>query len=246
MFKKKIFNKNVAVHCDTEAKDLALRTYAHSKGYKWCNGNSFLDKSEFYSVGDDYCLLIVNGNFGTLNKLKTKNYYKVISFEKAFKKGYEWDEKLGKVVFPASEKQEVKQEVKEEIKYPIFAKGKDDVLVVKFTASETGEVVLSPSNSEVILNIVYGSFVSHTDKDVWQILDYNEERSLYDTQPVIVWDDDMKADKSLRFYDAVNDGTFSFSGKRNGSNWSKMKPLTKEQLIAFKDEIEEMYKNLKV
>ena len=50
----------------------------------------------------------------------------------------------------------------------------------------------------------------------------------------------MKADKSLIFYDAVNNGTFSFSGNRNGCTWNKMKPLTKEQLIAFKDEIEDI------
>jgi hypothetical protein len=245
MFKKKIFKPNVAVHCDTEDKDLALRTYAHSKGYKWYNGDSFLDNPLSYSGAYNYCLLVVNGSFDTLYALKTRNDYKIIPFEKALKKGYEWNEELGKVVFPASEK----EEVKEEVRYPIYAKSRVDNTIVKFTAIETGEVVLSSNESNLSVGYVgytSTSFVSHTAEDIWQILDYNEERGLYDTQPVLCLSDNIRAIRSIRFYDAINDCTFFHNGERDGVIYENKKPLTKEQLIAFKDEIEEMYKNLKV
>jgi hypothetical protein len=238
MFKKKIFKKNVAVHCDTKEKDLALRTYAHSKGYKWNDGDSFIDNPPSYSGAYNYCLLVVNGSFDTLYALKTKDDYKIIPFEKALKKGYEWNEELGKVVFPASEKEEVKKM----IKYPIFARNIRYNFIVEFSGEKVGEIILpSYVDDRWFVGYKSGNWVSHTDEDVWQILDYNEERGLYDTQPVLVWDYDTKTYKSLRLYDAVNDSTFSFSGDRDGCTWNNMKSLTKEQLIAFNDEIAEMY-----
>ena len=241
MFKKKIFKKNVAVHCNTKEKDLALRTYAHSKGYKWSSGNSFVSRFN----REDCCLLIGNGTMADLDNMKNDNRYKILPFEKALKKGYEWNEELGKVVFPASEK----EEVKEEVRYPIYAKSRVDNIIVKFTAIETGEVVLSSNESNLSVGYVgytSTSFVSHTAEDIWQILDYNEERGLYDTQPVLCLGDNIRAIRSIRFYDAINDCTFFHNGERDGVIYENKKPLTKEQLIAFKDEIEEMYKNLKV
>lgn len=243
MFKKKIFKKNVAVHCNTKEKDLALRTYAHSKGYKWNNGDSFLDK--FYPSGDDYCILVVNGSWDSSFILKTRNDYKIIPFEKALKKGYEWNEELGKIVFPASEKEEVKEEVKEEIKYPIYARSNDIGNIVKFTSIGTGEVVLLSNESNLSVGYTSTLFVQHNDKEHWQILDYNEERGLYDTQPVLCWSKYSKSHRILSFYDVENDKSFDSCGNR-GNEFDNMKTLKKEQLIAFKDEIAEMYKNLKV
>lgn len=107
---------------------------------------------------------------------------------------------------------------KPEYDYPLAFKSKTaGNLIVVFTALTTG-IEVSSENSKV-----QDDWTPHTEY-VWEPIPYNEERGLYDKQPVACWDDRHKYSRTVRFYDALNDSTFAHNGERSGYVYHNYKP----------------------
>ncbi|MBK2259596.1 hypothetical protein [Francisella philomiragia] len=243
MFKKKIFKKHIAIYCDTEDKIKSAENYFIANGYKFSELYNFVSsftkgfKLEFCIQPLPKSKKIYCGARSTF--LSTGS--KIITFEKALKKGYQWNEEQGKVVFPVN-KVEEKQE---EIIYPIFAKSNVNNIVVKFDGLMSGEVVFEYGCDDFSVGYQSSKWKPHHNNYIWEILDYDAGRGLYDGQPCLVWDDDWTCTKRLEFYDAKNKVFFSECGYRCGLSYDNYKPLTTEQTKAFHSELVEMYKGLK-
>ena len=112
---------------------------------------------------------------------------------------------------------------KEETKYPIYCKLKDSSLVVKFTALQTGEVVVNNYPHNVGYN--RHDWIEHTDKNEWQQLDVCEKTGLFDGQLVWCWDDNDTHMRYLKFYDAKDKRTYCFDGTKYGSSYHNYSPF---------------------
>ena len=126
---------------------------------------------------------------------------------------------LGKEI-EALKKQNIE---KEEIKYPIFCKLKDSSLVVKFTALQTGEVVMN----HYCYNVGYkcDDWREHTNTIAWKPLDVCEETGFFDGQLVWCWDNEFTHTRNLKFYNAKNKCTYKFDGKKDGYNYDNYEPF---------------------
>jgi len=67
-----------------------------------------------------------------------------------------------------------------------------------------------------------------------------EEPELKDKQLVWCWDNNLTHQRTLKFYDAINDCTFNGFGKRNGASWHNYEPFEDE----YPDWAKEAYKTL--
>lgn len=59
---------------------------------------------------------------------------------------------------------------------------------------------------------------------------FGKDKQIPDKTPVYCWDDDDTHERTLTFYDAVNDGTFSYNGKRNGSAWHNYEVVPENEI----------------
>ena len=111
--------------------------------------------------------------------------------------------------------------------YPLYKRWSYNGKIIKFTSLKHGEVVVAGKNS--VYNIGDKSaFGPHTDGK-WEDVPYNKERDLFHTQAIECWDIDNTHHRTLRFYDAINDRTFTYSGKLNGAVYNNYEavPLDK-------------------
>lgn len=118
---------------------------------------------------------------------------------------------------------DIKEEFKVETKYPIYKKSIGYNQIVKFTGLEEGIIICKGVYSH---DVGYSSsnWQPHTNKKVWKDIAFDEERGLYHKQLVWCWDDSDTHAKTLRFYDAVNISSFSFSGGKDGYLYSSYEP----------------------
>ena len=116
-----------------------------------------------------------------------------------------------------------KQSEKEEIKYPIFCKLKYSLLVVKFTALQTGEVVVN--NGYYNVGDKGNDWRKHTDTTVWQQLEVCEKTGFFDGQLIWCWDNDDTHVRTLRFYEVKRKCTYQFDGIKDGCNYDNYAPF---------------------
>jgi len=84
-FKKKCLEKNVAVNCKTKKQAKQLLTWATSKGFKWCDGNSYPKNTGWDTYGENVCYYLYEGMYSG-NIRANKGKYKILSFKEALKK----------------------------------------------------------------------------------------------------------------------------------------------------------------
>ena len=112
---------------------------------------------------------------------------------------------------------------KEQFEYPIFCRFKDFSLVVKFTALQTGKVVVN--NSYYNVGDKGNDWRIHTDTTVWQQLDVCEKTGFFDGQLVWCWENEFTHSKHLRFYDSKSKCAYDYSGKRGGFSYDYYEPF---------------------
>lgn len=115
--------------------------------------------------------------------------------------------------------------LKNETEYPVFCYNKLNRNIVMFKKLTYGVVV-----KQGILE--YGdrtnSFIEHTDESAWKTLPYNKERGLYHTQLVWCWQNSDTHDRTLSFYNAIDDSSFSYNGNPGGLDWENYEPYQGE------------------
>ena len=126
---------------------------------------------------------------------------------------------LGKEI-EAIKKQNIE---KEEFTYPIYCKLKVSSLVVKFTALQTGEVVMN--NRYYSVGYKCDDWREHTDTIVWEQLDVCEKTGFFDGQLVWCWDNSDTHFRVLKFYNAKNKCTYQFNGIKNGAKYDNYEPF---------------------
>lgn len=112
---------------------------------------------------------------------------------------------------------------KEKSIYPIYCKHKFSPKVVKFTSLKEGEVVVNNKTYKVGANS--NDWISHTDNSVWQQLKVCEKTGFFDGQLVWCWDNTDSYMRYLKFYDAKNKCTYSYSGIKYGHNFKNYEPF---------------------
>ena len=112
---------------------------------------------------------------------------------------------------------------KEKFEYPIYCRFKDWYLVVKFTALQTGEVVMN--NSCYSVGDKCDDWRKHTDTMVWKQLDVCEKTGFFDGQLVWCWEDDDTHSRVLRFYEVKRKGTYKFDGTQDGHAYDNYEPF---------------------
>lgn len=106
------------------------------------------------------------------------------------------------------------------VKYPIYCKLKDGDLIVKFDGLRSGVVV--KHNTYHYIGYKGNNWKPHTDTDIWEQLEVDEETGFYDTQPVWCWgNNNYSHERTLKFYDAKNKCTFKHDGIRDGFAFKK-------------------------
>ena len=116
-----------------------------------------------------------------------------------------------------------KQSDKEKFEYPIYCRFKNSSLVVKFTALQTGEVVMTNG----CYNVGYkcDDWRKHTDTKQWQQLDICKKTGLFDGQLVWCWDNDDTHVRQLRFYDVKYKCTYQADGTKDGGLYDNYEPF---------------------
>lgn len=115
-----------------------------------------------------------------------------------------------------------------QFEYPIFCKSKKSSLVVKFDGLQSGEVVVQVQNNLYPIGHTSNDWAKHTDTGIWEVLPINKETGLYHKQPVWCFDNDDTHARHLKFYDAINNSTFSWCGTLNGANYKNIEPFIGE------------------
>ncbi len=101
-------------------------------------------------------------------------------------------------------------------KYPLFKNWKYNSEIVKFTALTRGTSVVEGSDNNIYkVGYTSDTFVRYTNPK-WENVPYNKERNLFHTQAIECWSKYDTHHRNLRFYDAINDCTFSYDGKLDG------------------------------
>jgi len=122
--------EGIAIHCDTEEKAKVLLKFAYSFGLKWCNGDSFLEKTDYDVYRKNTCYNILNGTFAykSFYENEDDSGLKVISFDDFFKNitksSNPEDERQPGLSFPRLMLVKCRIEEKEWRKRVVF--GKDD------------------------------------------------------------------------------------------------------------------------
>jgi hypothetical protein len=129
--------------------------------------------------------------------------------------------------------EQLAQANKPKFNYPIYKKNTIAKSIVKFTGLNTGIHILSP-NGLPSTGEEENDWVKHTDY-IWEDIAYDEDRELYDKQPVWVWDDWDNRDTSggvIRFYDAINKCTFwMHGGQRKGNRYDTYEPVSNKTIL---------------
>ena len=112
---------------------------------------------------------------------------------------------------------------KEKSIYPIYCKHIHSSLVIKFTGLNLGEVVINGKNRNK--GETSSAWSSHTDNNVWQQLKVCEKTGFFDGQLVWCWDNTDSHMRYLKFYDAKNKCTYSYSGIKYGHNFKNYEPF---------------------
>ena len=110
-----------------------------------------------------------------------------------------------------------------ELTYPIYCRFKDQSLIVKFTALQTGVVVIN--NGYYDVGHKDNNWREHTDTTVWQQLDVCEKTGFFDGQLVWCWENEFTHTKHLRFYDSKSKCAYDYSGKRGGFSYDNYEPF---------------------
>ena len=100
-------------------------------------------------------------------------------------------------------------------KYPLFKKWKYNSEIIKFTALTRGTIVVEDSDNNIHkIGYTTDTFNRHTEPE-WVDVPYNKEKDLFHTQAIECWNKSNTHHRNLRFYNAINDRTFSHDGKLN-------------------------------
>ena len=123
----------------------------------------------------------------------------------------------------------IKESNKPEFEYPIFkqhrpsGRNKNIGAIVKFTSLRTLVAMTSDFIYEAGENTVV--IDPHTDSNVWENVAYDKERDLYDTQPIMCWNDADTHRRMNRFYNAITKCTFKYDGKRYGMDYKNYEAI---------------------
>ena len=112
---------------------------------------------------------------------------------------------------------------KEEFTYPIYCRFKNSSLVAKFTALQTGEVVMN--NSYYNVGYKCDDWREHTDTIAWKPLDVCEKTGFFDGQLVWCWDEHLTHIRHLGFYDVKNKCAYGYSGNKGGFSYNNYEPF---------------------
>ena len=130
-------------------------------------------------------------------------------------------------------KEAIKEFVKPVFDYPICCKSKVNSDIVLFNGRNEGSVLKS-SHREV--GHFSNDWFSHTNTDIWEEIPYDKERGFYHKQPVYCWDnDDSLYQVTLRFYDVINNRTFTFDGLTHGYVYYNYSAEIPEHMKEFKE-----------
>ena len=83
-FKYSTIKPKTVVHCDTEEKAKTLLEWADSRGYKWKDGDSFLNGTMWEVRESDTCYSLYEGTYYPYDHCKEKRFT-VIEYEDALK-----------------------------------------------------------------------------------------------------------------------------------------------------------------
>ena len=114
--------------------------------------------------------------------------------------------------------------LKNETEYPVFCYAKEANHIVRFDGLKSGVVV---KKGFWKFGHKTDDWNPHTNTNVWKTLPYNKERGLYHTQLVWCWDDSTH-EKTLSFFDAINNCVFSYKGELKGAMWNNYEPYQGE------------------
>ena len=130
---------------------------------------------------------------------------------------------------------------KQEVEYPLFMRNKENGKIVKFTSLSEGTVVWKGSVPYSEIEYYSESWFNHTDTDVWEEVAYDEDRDLWDGQPIWCWDDECTHSRDLSFYDAVNKCVYAYDGRRVGFVHDNYKAINSDHYESW---MVEAYKTL--
>jgi len=70
-FDKKYAGEGLVVHCDTKEKAIEFLNLAHSFGYSWCDGESYVKWTYWGEYNDQMCYCISRGSYSPLHHYKS-------------------------------------------------------------------------------------------------------------------------------------------------------------------------------
>ncbi len=118
--------------------------------------------------------------------------------------------------------------------YPLFKRWEDGE-IVKFTALTRGTVVIKGSNDNFKVKYTIDIFPPHTNPK-WIDVPYNKERDLFHTQAIECWNKSNTHHRNLRFYNAINNRTFSHDGKLNYYVYDNYKAIPLDKVPEWMNE----------
>jgi len=118
--------------------------------------------------------------------------------------------------------------------YPLYKRWAYNGEIVKFTSLEHGEVVVQDKDNFHEIGYI-DSFIPHTHTS-WEEIPYNKKRNLFHTQAVECWDNINTHYRGLAFYNAINDCTFTYSGKLNDAVYGNYKSIPLDKVPDWMNE----------
>ncbi len=118
--------------------------------------------------------------------------------------------------------------------YPLYKRWIYSGEIVKFTSLDQGEVVVAGKDNLHKIGYI-DSFVSHTAHG-WEDVPYNKERDLFHTQAIECWYSNYTHRRDLRFYDAINDEVFTYSGKLKGASYNNYRAIPLDKVPEWMNE----------
>lgn len=118
-------------------------------------------------------------------------------------------------------------ELKNETEYPVFCYLFDSKkpVIVRFDGLKSGEVI---KQGYWEFGHKADDWNNFTNTDYWKQLPYNKERGLYHTQLVWCWQNSDTHDRTLSFYNAIDDSSFRYNGNPGGLDWENYEPYQGE------------------
>jgi len=100
---------------------------------------------------------------------------------------------------------------------------KCDQYIVKFTSLNTGKVVAVADNACYRVGYASTYFMEHINSKAWK--EVTNPNELCGKDLVECWDINHTYERVTRFYDADNNCTFAYDGKRDGHMYDKYKKI---------------------